>query len=133
MNDVAATPAPTGPKAEAIRAFAAAGFTLIPVKGKTPLVAGWQDTKPGDYTPEYLAAVGGNYGVALGEADLVVDVDPRNFPAGDNVLRRFIAAAGPLISFTACTSTSRSRPGCASATPSKISPELSSSLWAAKS
>ena len=88
-------------KAENIKAFADAGYVLIPLNGKIPTVTNWQETAPGAYPVEQL--VGGNYGVALKPGDVVVDIDPRNFTVGDNPVKRLIAAIGPLKSFTVRT------------------------------
>lgn len=109
-------------KLELLRAYAAAGYTLIPVcsptephkhkapdgtmkpckaMGKVPPFGGWEDTEAGTYPPEQLA--GGNYGIALRAEDLVVDVDPRNFAPGDNPLRRLVEKVGPLSTFTVKT------------------------------
>lgn len=58
-------------------------------RGKSPLHAKWRKKK---YTKEEIEqhiAKGKNLGVRLRRTDLVIDVDPRNFPKGDNVLKRF--------------------------------------------
>lgn len=84
-------------KLELIRAFADAGYVLIPLchptqahthyvdgkpqpcktPGKVPLHRDWRDTEPGKWPAETLAL--GNYGVVLKAGDVVVDIDPRNF------------------------------------------------------
>lgn len=110
-------PAVSDHKVAAIRAFLAAGYTLIPVcsptephehfgrpcktPGKIPTRAGWQDTAYGAFSELELSS--GNYGVALHAGDLVVDVDPRNFPAGDKVLARLTALVGALGGFVVRT------------------------------
>jgi len=83
---------------EQIRALSDAGFTLIPLRGKVPCCKpgcpaphkgcgdGWEKTPYGRWAPEELAV--GNYGVALKAGDLVIDVDPKNFEAGDDPLAR---------------------------------------------
>lgn len=71
-------------KAEAIHEYVKTGFTLLKIrsfgkgKGKAPIEADWStkeyapDIKPSDFPH--------NYGVLLTKQDLVIDVDPRNFP-----------------------------------------------------
>ncbi len=81
------------PRVAAIRAYGAAGFALIPCDGKIPSVKNWTNTLPGAFTEKELS---GNYGVVVRDIDLVVDVDPRNFPAGDDPLARIKAVIGPL-------------------------------------
>ncbi len=88
-------------------ALGAAGYALIPLcsptaahghkgrpctanRGKVPLLAGYPDAVPGAYRP----APGENYGIALKNGDLVVDVDPRRFPKDDDPLARFVADVG---------------------------------------
>ena len=95
-------------KLEAIRAFRAAGYALIPLcsptkahahagkpcennRGKVPVGGAWETTKVDTYNEDAFQE---NYGVVLGPQDLVVDVDPRNFKAGDQPLRRLTAAIG---------------------------------------
>lgn len=105
------------PKVSAIRAFIEAGYTLIPIcsptgahehkgkpcktPGKIPVRADWPETRYGAHGEDELAP--GNYGVALHPGDLVVDVDPRNFAAGDRPLQRLAALVGGLNSFTVRT------------------------------
>ena len=106
------------PKVAAIRAYTRAGFALIPLcsltqehehegktctksRGKVPLSASWQKTKPGSHPEEELAA--GNYGVALPQDVVVVDIDPRNFEKDDRPVARLVAAVGALESYTVTT------------------------------
>lgn len=85
-----------------IRALSKLGFTLIPLKGKIPMVTEWVNTAPGHYTEQML--VKGNYGVVLRADDLVIDIDPRNFKPGDDPVSRLWARIGaPLRSFTVKT------------------------------
>lgn len=109
-------------KLELIRAFADAGYVLIPLchptqahthyvdgkpqpcktPGKVPLHRDWRDTEPGKWPAETLA--NGNYGVVLKAGDVVIDIDPRNFKAGDNPTKRLLEDLGaPLKSFTVKT------------------------------
>ena len=69
-------------KAEAIRSLTAAGYVLFPLSGTSKIPRKdflWRATKPGQYDEKTLAS--SNYAIALGENDLVIDVDPRNFGA----------------------------------------------------
>lgn len=67
-------------------------FALIPLRGKSPVPQGWPSTAKNQYTTAELEK--GNYGVIVGDAHLVVDVDPRNFAPGDKPLARLVAATG---------------------------------------
>lgn len=92
MSDTAVVTAT--PKLSAIRAYIEAGYTLIPLNGKIPSISNWVNTLPSQFTEEQICA--GNYGVVLRAGDVVVDVDPRNFPAGDRPLARLTEIIGPL-------------------------------------
>lgn len=60
-------------------------YTLIPLNGKTPTIKDWVKT---EYDPLAQACdFNGNYGVVLRSDDLVIDVDPRRFPDGENPLK----------------------------------------------
>lgn len=91
--------------------YAAAGLTLIPLhrhdqvdaegrkRGKSPRDANWTSRDYADFDATAHLVAGGNVGVRLTEQDLVVDVDPRNFPDGetletDNPFRRLCRDAG---------------------------------------
>lgn len=74
--------------------YSKAGFTIIKVRGKKPIADKW--TTEADYVMPsevegFLSNWGGNFGVVLSEEDLVVDVDPRHFPKGDNPLERLLS------------------------------------------
>ena len=84
---------PISKKIEAIRAYAAAGFALIPLRGKLPTIRDWGSTPIGKYGEKELT---GNYGVILRAQDVVIDVDPRRFKPGDDPLARLSAAIGGL-------------------------------------
>lgn len=73
-------------KLSAIRALEAAGFPLIPLKGKIPVGKNWGATPVGKFTSETLAV--GNYGVVLSAGYLVLDIDPRRFVQGDKPVTR---------------------------------------------
>jgi len=88
-------------KIENIKRLRGDGYTLIPLNGKIPAAEGWTKARPNAY-PE-LENRKGNYGVALQADDLVIDVDPRHFTAGDKPVARLVAAVGPLESFTVRT------------------------------
>lgn len=67
----------------------AAGLDLIPLKGKAPLEKEWRRRR---YTSDELKAHierGRNLGIRLPDDMLVVDVDPRNFDEGRDVLAEF--------------------------------------------
>lgn len=81
----------------ALKAFARAGYELFPMKmrAKIPRDEGWQHrqyTLAGDIAS--WVKRGGNVGVRLRDVDLVLDVDPRNFAAGDDPMRRLCQDVG---------------------------------------
>lgn len=53
---------------------------------KEPAISAWQVVGPGVYPAS------GSYGIALTAADLVADGDPRNYPAGRDVLQELLSA-----------------------------------------
>lgn len=65
---------------DTIQAYADHGYILTPLKGKIALVRGWPKTA---YDP-FPDLPQGNFGVVLQPDDIVIDVDPRNFPEGRN-------------------------------------------------
>ena len=77
----------SGAKTAIIGDLLDAGYILVPLRGKIPMDPAWEQTPPGKYGVADF--VEGNYGVALKPGDLIIDVDPRHFPDGDNVLSRF--------------------------------------------
>jgi len=79
-------------KLKAIRRMRAAGYTLIPLNGKVPISSDWPRFGPADFSDDDL--VKGNYGVSLKPGDVVLDVDPRHFAAGDKPLARLAKDAG---------------------------------------
>ncbi len=67
-----------------------AGHAVFPLQGKVPFKGfAWRDLATTDKTQiyqwglQYLQAIG--YGIALGADDLVLDLDPRNYPQGRDV------------------------------------------------
>jgi predicted P-loop ATPase len=88
-------------KGAVIQQLTDAGYTLIPLRGKIPVEKDWTETPYRKYDAGALSK--GNYGVALKAGDLVVDIDPRNFPAGDNPVKRLVSKVGPLTSYTVRT------------------------------
>ena len=70
--------------------FKQAGYELFPLaRGqKIPRDKGWRTTSYGDGELKRWVQDGGNIGVRLRDTDLVLDVDPRNFPPGDDPFRR---------------------------------------------
>lgn len=96
---------------EALRQYVEAGFDLIPLHhhatrakdgrplGKAPRDAQWTERDYSEFDAAAHMQEGGNVGVRLRDADLVVDVDPRNFPEGetldtDNPFRRLCRDVG---------------------------------------
>jgi len=91
-----------------LQAYADAGFTLFPLNGKVP-PKGYRWTKA-EYNPfpQPSDFPHGNYGVKLGPEDLVIDVDPRNFPPERKILNELAERLGFKIighSFTVRTGT----------------------------
>lgn len=83
---------PTLNRDDLILNYTDAGYTLTPLKGKIPLVKDWVKT---EYDPFLSPSeIKGNYGVVLQDDDIIVDVDPRNFPKGENSLARLIDDLG---------------------------------------
>ena len=78
-----------------VKALEAAGFVLVPLRGKAPYTTNWQATAHGEFLPSELAQ-SPTYGIVLTAELLVLDVDPRNFAAGDRPLGRLVAAIGGL-------------------------------------
>jgi hypothetical protein len=89
------------PNAALLHPHIDAGHELIPLhppsyvdnhgrtRGKSPRDSNWRHR---DYRSESAAkwmATGNNVDVRLRPDDLVIDIDPRNFPEGDNVKSRF--------------------------------------------
>lgn len=83
---------PTWDKNALILGYVDNGYTLTPLKGKIPIIKDWVKT---EYDP-FLSPdeIKGNYGVVLQDDDVIVDVDPRNFPEGKNPLADLIAETG---------------------------------------
>ncbi len=98
----------TAKKAEIVRALLKTGLVLTPLcnptpphehggkpcktPGKVPLNKRWGETRLNQYAEAELSR--GNYGIVLQAGQLVIDVDPRNFTAGDKPLSRLAAAIG---------------------------------------
>ena len=79
-------------KAEGIALLSAAGYAVIPVKGKVPIEKGWENTLAGKHTVATIGA--SNYGIALGPEDLVIDSVPRYYARGDKPLERLAKDTG---------------------------------------
>jgi hypothetical protein len=95
-NDAAARPVGT-PSISDFELMSAAGYglVLLGVKSKVPLETNWNKKRPNNAAVIASAkANSNNVGVILGSGDLVIDVDPRNFKAGDDPLVRLVAEAG---------------------------------------
>lgn len=85
-----------------LKTYVDRGFDLIPLRkhgdrdrtgkpiGKAPLKTDWR-RRPGLSLSEAetFMAAGHNIGVRLNNDDLIIDVDPRNFAAGDDAFTRF--------------------------------------------
>jgi hypothetical protein len=91
---------------EQLEPFRGTGYELIPLHapdakdkdgrsiGKAPCT-GWRKREPPDLDEaKQLMREGRNVGVRLRPTDLVVDVDPRNFGAGENPVARLEADLG---------------------------------------
>lgn len=66
------------------------GDKLIRLRGKLP-VGAWRDLPSiGVAGGKRWMAKGGNVGLRMADTDLVIDIDPRNFPEGDDVLARLL-------------------------------------------
>lgn len=104
-NDDAAAASRRAPsfKPEQIKAFKGSGFELIALHGPNDLDRhgrsigkapgkGWRDCQPLDVAAAIdVMNEGRNVGVRLRACDLVIDVDPRNFPPGIDPLRQLQA------------------------------------------
>lgn len=79
-----------------LRPFAAAGYLLFPLSRgrKVPRDKGWRTKTYSSADLKRWMANGGNLGIRLRDVDLVLDVDPRNFRAGDDPLARLSALVG---------------------------------------
>lgn len=77
-------------KMELAKQYAEAGLTLIPLKGKIPVQKNWTKAEYvfQDKVEETFGDWKDNLGIKIGKYLLVIDVDPRNFSAGDNPLKR---------------------------------------------
>jgi predicted P-loop ATPase len=69
--------------------FHSAGFITMPLRGKKPFITGWQNSTASIPVPPDT-----NFGLILQDHQLILDVDPRNFPKGRNVLRELEEAIG---------------------------------------
>jgi len=86
---------PSSHEPDALDAHASAGHDLIAIDGKKPVASGWRRVAPLSLDDaKARMARGSNVGVRLPDIDLVVDVDPRNFAAGDDPLVRLKADFG---------------------------------------
>lgn len=79
-------------KNDIITGYVDAGYTLTPLNGKIPVNKNWVKT---EFNPFLDASeIKENYGVVLRADDLIVDVDPRRFPEGANVIVQFAKDLG---------------------------------------
>ena len=89
-----------------LQQYADAGFTLFPLNGKIPPKGFHWTEAQFNPLPRPADFPSGNFGVKLSEEDLVIDIDPRNFPEGRKVQDEFNSAVGHKIigySFTVRT------------------------------
>lgn len=92
---VLASETPSKQDPDALDAHVSAGHQLIAIDGKKPAASGWRRVAPLPLEDaKARMARGGNVGVRLRDIDLVVDVDPRHFAAGDDPLARLKADFG---------------------------------------
>jgi len=83
---------PSKPDAHLLDEYGEAGHgaKLIRLRGKRP-VGRWRDLPSiGVDGGKRWIATGGNVGFRMSDTDLVIDIDPRNFPDGDDVIARFL-------------------------------------------
>ena len=83
---------PSFPNASSLDEYGQAGHgdKLIKLRGKHP-VGAWRDLPSvGIEGGGRWMARGGNVGFRMSDTDLVIDVDPRHFPEGEDVLTRFL-------------------------------------------
>lgn len=86
--------APQNLSFDILQAYADAGYTLFPLIGKIPpkgFLWGGAEFNPMPSPSDFPS---GNFGVKLTEEDLVIDVDPRNFPKDRKVMDEFKTALG---------------------------------------
>lgn len=75
-------------KPKIVKAYQDAGYIVMPLKGKQPIIKKWTTLKENPYSPEYYANK--NFGFVIPPEIIVVDVDPRNFIDKDNPLYRLV-------------------------------------------
>ena len=77
-----------------LRPLHTAGYRLFPLaRGrKSPRDKGWQTRNYSSHDIIAWLEAGGNIGIALQPDDLVIDIDVRHFPAGDDPFRRLCDA-----------------------------------------
>lgn len=104
MTVTSAPMVPQQPASWLESAYAAidAGYSVFPLQGKFPLEGfSWTKLATKDKAQicqwglQYPQATG--YGIALGADDLVLDIDPRNFPEGRNVEQELLKAFPELL------------------------------------
>lgn len=70
------------------------GWATCPTVDKKPVRTGWGDAEPSAFIDEAEYTRTGEYLIVLRPTDLIIDVDPRNFPSGRKIWKEFIAAHG---------------------------------------
>ena len=83
------------------RSYVEAGFFMTPLHGKEPYKRGWQNSLLPPTAENF--PLNQNFGIVLTDEDLVIDVDPRHFPEGDNPLIRLIKIIGKIEAYTVAT------------------------------
>lgn len=77
---------------QSLLSYVEAGFRVIPLNGKVPTIRNWTQLL---YDPFIdLKHFPGNFGIALDETHLIVDIDPRNFPNGKSSYQALISQIG---------------------------------------
>lgn len=77
-----------------LQAYADAGYVLFSLNGKIPPAGFSWPSAQFNPMPDITDFPSGNFGIKLDESDLVIDIDPRNFPKDRRVMDEFNMALG---------------------------------------
>ena len=93
MNSYSVSESKTKNRHQLIKEYAFAEFRLFPLsKDRIPLDPGWQQTPVNpNIDPSVLPQC---YGIALTEADFIIDCDPRRFAPGENEFQKLCEKIG---------------------------------------